>query len=160
MNIKEELSLMLPQGWWKTFGEMMCEEIQREIDNSNLNLIILECKEKYGELRVYYANGNKKIDDIIEKYAIISQHVCISCGKPDVYILNFGWIEPMCKECYDKYINDTRSYDKVICKDAGTTLKNSYTIRTLDGDEWVTKKIDISETSNEVRKRWLDANLS
>ncbi len=159
MNIKEELSLM-PQGWWKAFGEMMYEEIQREIDKSNLDLIILECKEKFGQLRVYYANGNKKIDDIIERYAIISQHVCINCGKPDVYVLNFDWIEPMCKECYEKCINDTRPYDKVVCKDAGMLLKNSYTIRTLDGDEWITKKIDISETSNEVRKRWLDANLS
>ena len=156
-NIRENLMTM-PVGWYKSFGEMLCKELEEENEKSNLDLIILECKEKYGELRVYCANSNEKISAIIDKYSIISQHVCISCGRPDVYILNFDWIEPMCKECYERYINDTRTYEKVICQDAGLKLKNYYVVRILEDDEWVTKKIDISDTVNEVRKRWLDAN--
>ena len=156
-SIRDDLMAM-PPGWYIAFGDMLCEELEEENVKSNLDLIILECKEKYGELRIYYANGNEKIEDIVDKYAAISQHVCIKCGKPDVFILNFSWVEPMCKECYEKYINDTRTYEKVVCLDAGLKIKDHYTVRIPDGDKWVTKKIDISETVEKIRKRWLDAN--
>lgn len=45
----------MPRGWRKAFGELICADIQRELEAANLvdTYGISEIKEKFGELRWY-----------------------------------------------------------------------------------------------------------
>jgi len=164
----------MPDGWRKAFGEMMCEEIKQELVRCNyLNEYrILQIKEKYGELR-WYDNGTPidcKVPEIIDNYSMLSQNICIICGKPDVPIINNGWISPYCKKCYttpsdwykkehpdkiDEWIefhsDDWEGYNK----EETNKMVSTYTVHTWSkekGDEEII--YDISETANKIREKW------
>ena len=170
----------MPDGWRKAFGEMMCEEIKQELVRCNyLNEYrILQIKEKYGELR-WYDNGTPidcKVPEIIDKYSILSQNICIICGKPDVPIINNGWISPYCKKCYttpsnwykeeypdkiDEWIEfHTDEWNYFNNKDDNNIMPNSYIVEKWSkekGDEEIT--YDISETANKIRAKWRNEHI-
>ncbi len=108
-----------PEGWWKAFGEKMCEEIQHEIDTDPeaSEFCILEIKEKYGELRVYAGGSTNRIEEILDKYSFISRNVCIKCGKPDVPMVYAGWISPWCEDCWRENIAEQQRYLKTVHPD-------------------------------------------
>lgn len=82
---------------------------------------IVQSKEKYGYWHLY-TNGIpksivKEYYDLFHKYEELSEHTCVFCGK-EAKMCDFGWISPICKECWDKgYISDTRNYDEVVIKE-------------------------------------------
>lgn len=101
--IKDEI----PSGWWKAFGELLCEDIQKELERCDYvkDFRILEAKEKYGGLRIYTGGLPKecKVWDIIEEYSALSENICCICGKLDVpFINNVGWVSPYCEDCFNK----------------------------------------------------------
>ena len=78
----------MPDGWRKAFGEMMCEEIKEELIRCNCldEYMIEEIKEKLGMLR-WHDNGTPmgcNVSQIIDKYSVLSENICIICGQPDV----------------------------------------------------------------------------
>lgn len=102
----------IPFGWCKAFGMIMIEEIQKCLEEINAvdNYRILQIKEKFGSLR-WYSNVDALISDICDisdierKYEVISEHVCINCGKLDMPIVNIkGYFSPYCPDCYYKII--------------------------------------------------------
>lgn len=116
-----ELDFM-PEGWRKAFGIKMCDEIKKELKKYKFlhKYRIAQIKEKYGSLRWYDfgAPNNSKIQEIIDKYEVISEKTCIDCGKPAKYRTN-GWISPYCENCikgviytYDKIEDDENSRNK------------------------------------------------
>ena len=165
----------IPVGWKKAFGEMMCEEIRQELVRCNYldEFRIVQAKEKYGQARIY-TNGEPigcKVQEIINKYSVLSQNICIICGKPDVPIIDSGWISPYCKECYttpsDWYkekhpdkIDEwtefrTDEWNYFNNKEDNNIMLNSYTIEKWSkdkGEERIT--YDISETANKIRAKW------
>jgi len=114
----------MPEGWRIAFGLDMCEEIQQALikaqeqdpnggyeecgitTNYDSNKIIpyvegfriMEIKEKYGELRFYCGSAPQEVFNVIHKYEIKSQKICIGCGKRATKI-SLGWISPWCDEC-------------------------------------------------------------
>ena len=92
----------LPEGWVQAFGETMCEEIKQELLRCNCldDFVILQTKEKFGTLRLYYCGVPREchIDEIIEKYEKVSAVTCAHCGKPATKI-STGWICPWCDDC-------------------------------------------------------------
>lgn len=165
----------MPDGWRKAFGKMMCEEIKQELVRCNyLNEYrILQIKEKWGFLH-WYDNGTPigcKVQEIIDKYSVLSENICIICGKPDVPIIGSGWICPYCKKCYttpsDWYKEEhpdkidewtefhTDEWNYFNNEDDNNIMLNSYTVEKWSkekGDEEIT--YDISETANKIRKKW------
>mgnify|MGYP007104063865 CR=1 FL=1 len=164
----------MPDGWKIAFGEMMCEEIKQELVRCNyLNEYrILQIKEKYGGLR-WYDNGTPigcKVQEIIDKYSVLSENICIICGKPDVPIIGSGWICPYCKKCYttpsdwykkehpdkiDEWIefhsDDWEEYNK----EETNKMVSTYSVHTWSkekGDEEII--YDISETVQKIRAKW------
>lgn len=104
----------MPEGWKKAFGEQLCEEIEKLLEEVNYQdkYRITQIKEKYGEL-CWYDNGvPKQIYDrfleIIHKYEKLSHKTCIKCGKPATKI-STGWITPWCDDCaksiHDNFID-------------------------------------------------------
>ena len=118
----------MTEGWITAFGEEMCEELKQALIEETsayteeelkemyewyvndkdskikypLSLLYIwkieQLKEKYGEMRLYPNFYTEKIEDIIEKYTIISQTTCINCGKKAKW-LSTGWICPFCDDC-------------------------------------------------------------
>lgn len=97
----------MPIGWRKAFGEKMCEEIALILRKGNYlnDYVVLQIKEKYGELRWYSGGVPENIYDalheVIEKYTKISRKTCIRCGAPATKISK-GWISPWCNRCADE----------------------------------------------------------
>lgn len=144
----------MPMGWWIAFGEMMCDEIKAELVKWNFldEYQVIEIKEKWGYLH-WYDNGipsGCKVWDIIEKYATLSESICIQCGKPDVPVMTWGWIIPLCQEhainqdeyaeCADRQsphkMNDFRRWSK------------------FKDDKWVDCEVYIGDTAQKIRDAW------
>lgn len=145
----------MPEGWLKAFGEMMCEELDAAIKKAGLeeDFRVLQIKEKYGSLRFYCSHTNDEIGNIISKYELLSSNICLFCGKPDVPMLDIGWISPFCKDCFDTKISDTRPYEKVANDETRMADKLRYRRWSKEtGEETI--EIDISETAEKIRKRW------
>lgn len=91
----------MPDGWRKTFGIQMCEELKKELKKYNYlyKYRITQIKEKYGTLRWdSYGSPEGCEYPIIDKYEDLSQETCIICGKPATYISK-GWVSPYCEDC-------------------------------------------------------------
>ena len=164
----------IPVGWKIAFGEMMCEEIKQELVRCNYldEFRIVQAKEKFGQARIY-TNGEPigcKVQQIIDKYSVLSQNICIICGKPDVPITNNGWISPYCKKCFtapsDWYKKEhpeeverwiefrTEDWEEYNYEE-NNKMNDSYTIKSWSkeyGDK--TTRYDISSTANKIRAKW------
>lgn len=103
----------MPDGWRKAFGEQMCEEIQKLLEEADWvdKYRILQIKEKFGSLRWYDSavpeSIKERLNAIIQKYEKISERTCFICGKPATKI-SMGWICPWCNDCAEK--NDYEQY--------------------------------------------------
>ena len=153
-----------PVGWFRAFGMELVEEIDEELKRQGEKVrnsyCVYEIKEKYAELR-WYDNGNETIRRIVNKYAIISHHTCMVCGKPDTPVRVDGWIWPECKECYEKDSYNHLPYEEVIQKDnpsvnpknTDSTIPDSYTIYIHSSEGDYKETFDISETVKKIRKK-------
>lgn len=152
MNI-EELRYQIPDGWLKTLGEMLVDEVNA----ADASTYVFDAKEKYGSLRIEFINNGDydTVYRIIDKYSVISQHVCAICGKPDVKITHSGWIYPLCKKCYNKtYSRSQKTYEESVDDDDDGRIPESYRIYEWTEDGRKTTEINISDTVKKVRERW------
>lgn len=160
-----------PVGWWKAFGLMLCEDLRVELSKYHYldKFRITDIKEKYGQLRIYH-NGAPigcEVNDIIGDYSILSENICIRCGRPDSHMTNEGWIMPECYECYKKkYVARCKYSKKKIpseqdildaykncCVDDGK-MQESYKI--IKYSKEGSKHIEIStkEKADRIRSQW------
>lgn len=146
----------MPEGWKKAFGSMMCEELDAAIKAAGLEdeFIFNQVKEKFGELRIYYSPYNHEIHKIITKYEILSNHICIHCGKPDVPKINTGWVRPSCKDCYNKLTHNIANTYEMVSEGKKARMSDSYKITRFSktGDEVTV--YDIHETADKIREEY------
>lgn len=98
----------MPYGWRKAFGKLLLEELREELIKCNylFDYRIAQIKEKYGALCWYSGPATGKSFEIVHKYELLSENICIDCGQPDVPALNFwGWTIPLCKKCYEERLH-------------------------------------------------------
>lgn len=146
----------LPRGWRKAFGDMMFEEIDKVLKQTNTTIYIEQIKEKYGQLRFYFS-GTSELHDIVEKYSTLSGNICIKCGKPDVPMLDTGWICPVCQECFE----DNQRHNKFAPRGHYTdyVCGNSHMadeMRWWRYEDNIKKEyvIDIKDTADKIRARY------
>lgn len=93
----------LPSGWNKLIIQM-CEEIKQTILKINPNLLteyyVVQAKEKYGTLRWYANIYVEELEEIATKYMVLSQYVCIRCGKATIIIS--GNKKYLCNKCHER----------------------------------------------------------
>lgn len=109
---------LLPTGWTKTFVPKMKEELFNMLGPYVEDFIILDAKEKYGQLRVYWTweyrdyaiseladlgELQKDIDDTLFYYESLSKNTCVVCGKSTTHISK-RYELPMCESCIKKSI--------------------------------------------------------
>ena len=147
----------LPDGWIKAFGEEMCKEIDKEIKRSKLDdMYVVQAKEKYGELVIFFSHHTPAINDILRKYEEISTHVCDRCGRPDVNMINLNhWLSVYCEECYEKHLRrGGKLYKDVVVGEAKMPDKIYWRRYSKNGDEHF--EMDISETTRKIRERYAE----
>ena len=109
---------LLPTGWIKTFIPKMKEELFNMLGPYVEDFIILEAKEKYGQLRVYWTWAyrdyalseltdigrlQEDVNDLLLYYQSLSENTCASCGKPTTH-MSKRYNLPMCESCIKKNI--------------------------------------------------------
>ena len=162
----------MPDGWRKAFGEMMCEEIYNAlVECGGLDDYRIEqIKEKFGQLRWYDYPYYKEVSKIIDKYSVLSENICIVCGKPDVPLTNNGWLSQFCKKCFttpsdwqkrehpeevERWIEfRTEDWEEYNYEENNKML-DSYTVEGWSKEKGdTTTTYDISETANKIRSKW------
>ena len=121
----------------------------------------------------WYDNGTPigcKVQEIIDKYSVLSENICIICGKPDVPAIGSGWICPYCKKCFttpndwykkefpnevDKWIKNHLEDWEEYNKEENNKMRDSYTVISWSKENGEQKTLyDISETANKIRSKW------
>ena len=152
----------IPRGWEIAFGDMILKDLGDAVNKYHLrDFHIIDMKEKWGMLCLDVSGYNDVINDIIDKYEVLSQNICIFCGKPDVGIVDDGWVEPMCFDCYrthwhgycDNELEVREHYIKSIGGDNANTTMSNEVVRRDCHNHLVTKQ-DITETANKIRYIW------
>lgn len=153
----------LEQGWRKSFGLQLMEDLRKELIKSNRldKFRFDQIKEKYGSLRLYSHGGTQEVFDILQNYEYISQFICGKCGNIHAKIVNWsGWYYPLCEKCWDNYyrFREKGGYRKVkypVDDDEELELPTEYKVEYYskqDGDKIVI--IDISDISNRIKQRY------
>lgn len=97
-------------GWYNLIYNA-CKELQEWSDKNNIQITLLQIKEKFGPIRIYYmiVNDNglnvdqSEIDTIIERAEELSTQTCEKCGSMEsVERTSFGWIKYFCEGCETK----------------------------------------------------------
>lgn len=152
----------MPNGWRIAFGDLICEDIQAELEKFDFvdKYRIIEIKSKYGSLR-WYDEGvpvGCKVNDIIEDYSHLSEYICEFCGELDVPSTD-GWITPVCVECIKK-MNIRNPYEYWYRIDEEQKphtlpLQRRYISWSKNkGEEHFT--VDLTETVNKIRKKYAE----
>lgn len=121
----------MPEGWMAAFGMQLCDDLKAALiadeaertetpeerrkvagwhrtkmkdgdpDDYLHTWKFVQLKEKYGSLRIYCNFYTPRVDDVIHKYDLLSETICIGCGKPATKVSQ-GWISPWCDDCAAK----------------------------------------------------------
>lgn len=104
----------IPVGWIDTCIKPMCEELVCVLNDHVNDFLILQLKEKFSEIRMYWCWKDRdytdeeslvmnqmydSIADILRKYANLSYNTCSNCGKPATKWTS-GWTLGFCDDCY------------------------------------------------------------
>lgn len=161
-------------GWDKTFGQAFMEELGEEIKRAGQkDFSILQIKEKYGRACCYTSGTTTRAHNIIQKYEVISEHVCMGCGCEAPMIEEGNWLMVYCSDCYRKmyrrrekwYKNKTPKTDKEIediykeyiidepNQNGEYHIPMSYKVRHYKDGETIDEIVDISDTVTKLQKR-------
>lgn len=150
---KEKILNNLPGGWVLAFGDLLCEELSKVVSDK---FDILEVKEKFGTLRIYYGGPvSDEVRNIIMKYEYISKYVCHHCGKPDVCMIDIGYSISCCNNCYYKFYYKDLLYTDVAIRYPAQIPDIMITHKYVEG-MWINEPIDISVTVRKIRERYID----
>jgi hypothetical protein len=85
----------------------MCEDIRQPLIDADYleKFRFSQVKEKFNQLRCYNFGAPKTVQEIIDKYSVISGYVCTMCGRPATCETR-GYIASLCNECREAYAKD------------------------------------------------------
>lgn len=144
--------------WVKYKGMVYCVNVPNHIIYVRRNGKGYWC----GNSLRWYDNGHpvgSKLGDIIGKYGVLSEHICMVCGKPDVPVTGHGWYMPLCKECF---LSDDRNHeyewDEYASAENNLMMPDvyKYSRYSKDDDKWIDIEIDISDTAEKIRRKWCE----
>ena len=91
------------EGWKKLYQPIIdyIDEYNKDKEGDD-KIEIYQIKEKFGTLSFYVSKKTDKLRKMIENAEAESYHVCEICGRHiNKQIVEYHWIYPMCRECYD-----------------------------------------------------------
>ena len=107
-NLYNAFGIETGDGWYQLLHDM-CREIAIVFETAEkpVTIEMVQIKEKYGTLRVYYnLEGEndvaRKISDITQKYEDLSEKVWEECGREGTLRTDLPWIQTLCDTCYGR----------------------------------------------------------
>lgn len=106
----------LPKGWVRSFVPQLKQELRETLGVFADDFQIIQTKEKYGMLRLYWTWKDREyteheikrmsilydyIEEVITKYEYISMNICMNCGNE-----NTNLCQILCDECYKNLQKD------------------------------------------------------
>jgi len=92
-------------GWYNLIYTL-CYSIQNHIKyhtgSNDIQLNVIQCKEKFGGLRFYFQGGDDLIRGMIYFAESLSMTICEKCGCPGEPVTIQGWIKTLCENHKDK----------------------------------------------------------
>ena len=110
----------MPDVWRNAFGIEMCKELKRQLKKEHYlhKYIIMDVKEKYGELRWYDNGASEEIHNIVGKYTRLSTTICWKCGANHTEYVSKGWVYFYCPDCINKeYLENYMSIEEYFAPD-------------------------------------------
>ena len=85
---------------WFSLVDVLCEQLQGETDqNGAPQIVAIQVKEKYGELRFYVGSASERQEAMTEFAEALSARVCEACGAPGSLRSSLsGWYAARCDE--------------------------------------------------------------
>lgn len=80
-----------PEGW-----HILTKDLEEQL--TDIGCSVIQMKQKFAELRVYYRPVNKQADLLIERCNEICVVTCEICGKPGTSINDGGLLRIACEE--------------------------------------------------------------
>ncbi len=95
------------RGWIDLVCEM-ARSIEAVLDTlapeDQAKIYCVQCKEKFGELRIYYRGRNNMISNIVDRTTSISAVTCETCGNPGRIVSPLGrYMFATCQACLRSY---------------------------------------------------------
>ena len=98
---------------WMPLIDTLCHQIQSHIDSHNEyrkddlpieQLVCVQCKEKFGQLRFYARGGDEYCHGLISMTETLSYRFCEICGTAGYLHVGHtsGWIQSICADCAKK----------------------------------------------------------
>lgn len=93
-------------GWFNliyTLCNCIQNHIAYHVGDASIQLHVIQCKQKFGGLRFYYAGGDDLIRGMIYLAESLSFSICERCGSPGKTVTNAqGWVETLCQNHHDE----------------------------------------------------------
>ncbi|WP_419885677.1 hypothetical protein [Paenibacillus sp. B-A-8] len=92
-------------GWYDLIENLFSEiEVVYRVKGREVDLEIVQIKERFGVLKVYFYGGLDELYELAHKYEELSLSVCYDCGGQGQHRrIGFWWIT-MCDNCEDNRI--------------------------------------------------------
>ena len=96
-------------GWYQIINAL-CANIQSHTDWWNTNretrpvveqVVVEQCKEKFGTLRFYYEGGDDQIAGMVRMAEAMSEVTCEVCGNGGT-LRGGGWIKTLCDHHHEE----------------------------------------------------------
>lgn len=142
----------LEPGWKAAFGECLCKELKKSIEEDGCadEFHFLQIKEKFGYLRLYASGYGDKTKEILAKYEELSKYICGHCGKTATKVTT-GWIYPFCDECvkkiHDKSVDIWEFYGYNSIEEIEEEIQNIQTNFKYN-EYWTEVRKEVDEESN------------
>ena len=103
------IGLAIPSGWYKLFMQL-CEDIRQPLIDAGFleEFRFSQVKEKFNRLECYNFGAPEIVQDIIDKYSVMSQYVCIICGEPAIYETS-SYIASYCENCWKEFTQSEKA---------------------------------------------------
>jgi hypothetical protein len=97
------------KGWQKLYTPIFeyIEEYNKDKDEFD-KIQVLQCKEKFGYLRIYTNFTDDKLAKMITEASAKSMKTCEMCGKKGTQRLHDGYIYTLCDDCFKEMLEERR----------------------------------------------------
>ena len=115
---------------WFFLLDNLCAQIQSRIDNRSKEIkkkyaaegdkkipqvVALQVKEKFGQLRYYYKGGDEYIKALVDIAEYLSFSICENCGIMNQSVgRTKGWIQSLCPTCALEFGKDIVQNKKMV----------------------------------------------
>lgn len=93
-------------GWFQLIYDLsvIIEDYARRQKDEGVEMdclpLVMQVKEKFGELRFYIDFIPDELDDLVEAACEKSATVCEVCGADEAKLYNDSWLKTRCADCY------------------------------------------------------------